>query len=160
MLRLHPFSRSDQEILQTAMLSFFCEDNKLLGEMIFAGPRSAVFRRSSQEKPRGYPESFQFGGPGIIFAAFQALGSMPVPLVVCLHSYRPMDRERRTFYQMEVVSLVREAMEGLPPEAAAAVLELMKRQWYEYPSKKYDFCTWHPVVKALTASHWPDPKWP
>lgn len=151
-LRLRPFRASDQEILRGAMLSFYYEDNPLLAEPIFAGPSSAIFRRSSQAKPLGYPESFEFGGPGIVFAAFQALGSMPVPLVVCMHPYRPTDRERRTLYRMDVLSLFKRVVEGVPPQAAATVLELMKRQWYDYPSKKYDFCTWYPVVNALTAS--------
>ena len=112
-LTLSPFNDSD--LLDVALLSFFYPQNPLLGERIWSGPSAAVYYRSPKPKPLGFPSTDRASGPGIIFAGFQALGSIPHPLVFCLHDHRGNDRERNNFFLMDVVSAVKRIAAQLPP---------------------------------------------
>ncbi len=120
-----------------------------MGEKIWESPEAAVYIRSKQPKPTGYPCTFDDPGPGIIFAGYQALGSCQHPLVFCLHGFRKKDRERNSFYRMDVVDVIQKIASRLPPEASARVLLLVKRRWYDRPRKKYDFESWHRFVATL-----------
>ncbi len=146
-LCLYPFD--DHELLNSVLLSFYYPSNPLLGEKIWDSPEAAVYFRSSQPKPLYYPTTMNSGGPGIIFAAYQALGSFPYPLVFCLHRFRLDDRERNSFFEMDVVKVIQQTVAKLPPEASATVLEALKTRWYDRPRKKYDFTTWHGIIGTL-----------
>lgn len=148
-LRIRPFLAKDDEILQSVLLSFFYPQNPLFGEKIWDSNGAAVFYRSTHPKPRYYPSTHDYGGKGIIFAGYQALGSFDYPLIFCLHGYRFNDRERNTFFKMDVVKIIRRAVEQLPPKSAADVLEIFKRKWYAYPKKRYDFETWYSIIRTL-----------
>lgn len=146
-LSITPFY--DTQILETALLSFFHPHNPLLGEAIWISPQAAIYTRSRQPKPSDFPATYNSPGPGIIFAGFQALGSIPHPLVFCLHGYRNNDRERNSFFQMDVVKVISQIAGHLPPDAAARLLRMLTRRWYERPRKRYDFDSWYPIIRTL-----------
>jgi hypothetical protein len=149
-LWLSPVSKHDMEIFNTVLLSFYYKDNILFGKKIWESDHVAVYKRSSVPKPIYYPSTFDEYGPGIIFATYQALGSFQYPLIFCLHNYRVKDRERGTFYKMDVVKVIEKTVRQLPPSAALEVLECLKIRWYDRPKKRYDFETWAHIIQALT----------
>ena len=148
-LRITPFSGNDAQLLQSVLLSFYYRQNPLFGEEIWSSQRSAIFYRSSQAKPSTYPATNKYQGPGIIFAGYQALGSFDYPLIFCAHDFRLNDRERNYFYKMDVIKVIQQVVSELPPQAAGAVLELLKNRWYDQPRKQYDFESWHPIIRTL-----------
>lgn len=148
-LWLSPFDESELATLECALLSFYHAENPLLGECLWSTAGGAVWTRSDVPKPQGYPSTYDDRGPGIVFAGYQALGSFGLPLVFCAHHYRHDDRERSTFYRMDVLKVVHDTVARLPPQPAAAVLTCLKRLWYRYPDKQYDFDSWYPVVGTL-----------
>ena len=148
-LCIYPLTHRDISSLQTVFLSFFYEENILFGKKIWSSSKAAIFLRSEQPKPDNYPSTYDQTGPGIIFSCYQAMGSFKYPLIFCLHDYRLNDRERSGFYMMDVISAIEKTVVLLPPEAAAAVLNVIKDQWNAYPQKKYDFESWHSIVRRL-----------
>lgn len=149
-LCIYPFHQEDTDILKSVLMSFCYEKNPLFGKKIWSSPRAAVFYRSNDPKPNYYPCTFQYGGDGIVFGGYQAMGSFEYPLIFCLHGFRLNDRERNSFFRMDVIQLIGRTVEELPPEAAAEVLRMMKSRWYEYPRKKFDFHSLYPIIKTLT----------
>ena len=148
-LWISKFQKKDYSIIECACMSFYFENNPLFGEAIWNGPEGAIFSRSKHPKPPGFPETYDADGSGIVFAGYQALGSMDLPLVVCSHRIRWDDRERNNFFRMDVVRVVKNIVQQLPPEAASRVLLYFRRWWYHYPQRRHDFGSWHEVVKTL-----------
>jgi hypothetical protein len=99
-MRISPFT--DEALLTNVLRSFYSPGNPLFGEKVWESPEAAVYCRSKEPKPDGYPRTYDEPGPGIIFAGFQALGSCQPPLIFCLHNFRLKDRERNSFYRMDV----------------------------------------------------------
>jgi hypothetical protein len=147
-LALHPFS--DPAILESALASFFYPENPLLGEEIWSDASTAVYHRSSRPKPYSFPQTYDDCGTGIIFAGYQALGSFSFPLVIAQHDYRLNDRERNSFYRMDVVKVIERVSRRVPAPCAFEILEAFKSRWYSYPRKQYDFDCWYPIIRALT----------
>ena len=145
-LHLAPFG--DKALLETVILSFYSPTNPLFGEAIWSSPTVAVYKRSKKAKPLYYPQT-EREEPGIIFAGYQALGSNPHPLIFCWHTYRKNDRERSSFYRMDVVKVVRGTVEQLPAKPSYEVLELLRARWYERPRKRYDFDSWYGIISQL-----------
>lgn len=148
-LCIYPFFQSDVSTLQTVFLSFYYSENPLFGAKIWSSRTAAVYFRSDRSKPADYPTTYEQRGSGIIFACYQALGSFKYPLIFCLNNFRLNDRERSGLYMMDVITIITQTVSLLPPEPAAAVLEVIKDQWYAYPEGKYDFETWHHIVRQL-----------
>ena len=148
-LWLEPFSTDDEAVLEAVLVTFYYPENPLLGERIWEDETTAFYHRSAKPKPSGFPATYDFRGPGIVFAGFQALGSFDLPLVVAQHDVAPRSRERESFYRMDVVDTLKAACRRLPPKAAVTVLEKLRRHWYSYPRKRYDFKTLHPVVRIV-----------
>jgi hypothetical protein len=149
-LWIEPFRATDRDTVECAFLSFFAESNPLFGEPVWNSPEGAVFLRSKHPKPPGFPQTSEARGSGIVFAGYQALGSLELPLVVCSHRIRWNDRERSNFFRMDVVRVVEDIAARLPPEAAMRVLPYFRRWWSQYPRRRYDFDSWHRVVGTLT----------
>ncbi|SBT04662.1 conserved hypothetical protein [Candidatus Accumulibacter aalborgensis] len=147
LLRLYPFS--DLALLQCVLLSFYYPSNPLFGIKIWESSEVAAYLRSPEQKPIGYPATYGDSGPGIVFAGYQALGSFPYPLVFCLHDHHQIDRERRNLYKMDVIKIISKVACKLPAKASATVLEAIKSRWHDYPRRKYDFESWHPIVGVL-----------
>ncbi len=146
-LCISPFT--DKSLFRTVLLSFYYPENPLLGEKIWESANAAVYFRSSLQKPEAYPVTYDDKGTGIIFAAYQALGSFSHPLIFCLHNYHFNDRERNTFYRMDVVKIINKTVSEMPPQESATVLRALKSRWYEQPKKKYDFDCWHGIIRTL-----------
>ncbi|MEL6492902.1 MAG: hypothetical protein AAFQ95_23380 [Cyanobacteria bacterium J06621_3] len=150
-LRISPFD--DAALLESVLLSFYYPTNPLFGEKIYEGSDCAVYLRSKVQKPRGYPATTTGShGKGIVFASYQALGSFQYPLVFCLHDYRHNDRERNSFFQMDVIRIIHRVVSKLPPAASSVVLQSLKGRWYDRPRKKYDFESWYDIVATLVRS--------
>jgi hypothetical protein len=109
----------DHEVFQSVLLGFCYPENPLLGEEIWRSEKGVAYKRSRLRKPPEYPETSRFEGPGIIFASFQARGSIPVPLIFCLHNYRDNDRDRDVFYRMDAMSLISIVVTHMTAPAAA-----------------------------------------
>lgn len=148
-LCIYPFQELDKPLLESVLLSFYYEQNPLLGETLWSGQEGAVHLRTKVRKPSDYPSTYDARGEGIVFASYQALGSFEFPLVVALHRCRPADRDRSSFYRMDVVSVLKSVSRLLTPEAAYRVLEIFKPEWYRYPTKDYDFDSNYPIVCGL-----------
>jgi len=146
-LHISPFH--DLNILKAVLQSFYYPGNPLFGNKIWESESASVYFRSDLQKPAGYPQTFDDKGRGIVFGAYQALGSFQYPLIFALHSFRYDDRERNTFYRMDVVKLIHEVASKLPPEASMVVLLALKNRWYDRPRKKYDFESWHRIISTL-----------
>jgi hypothetical protein len=149
-LCLHPFH--DGALLHSVLLSFYYPDNPLCGAKIWESPKAAVYFRSTEPKPMGYPATYDDAGPGIVFAGYQALGSFQYPLIFCLHDFHHHDRERNSFFRMDVVKVIRQTVAQLPPDAAATVLQAVKSRWYDRPRRKYDFDSWHAIIRTLVST--------
>lgn len=151
-LILYPFSEGEMALFYSALYSFYYVENPLFGEKIWETEEGAIFLRSSKKKPSFYPITSQYDGEGILFAKYQAMGSFPLSLIFCSHTSHISDRERNSFYRMDVISLISSITSMVPPEVARRVLIYLRRFWYSFPSKKYDFKTWHGIVKNLARS--------
>jgi hypothetical protein len=149
-LALHPFHDGDHGALEAAVLSFYHPQNPLFGEKIWSGEAGAVWQRSDVAKPFHYPSTYGCDGEGIVFAGFQAMGSIPYPLIIALHQSARRDRERDSFYEMDVVKTIEKVCKMVPPCCAFQMLEAFKRLWSCYPTKKYDFDSWYPIIRRLT----------
>ncbi len=148
-LTISSFREYEMKIFECARLSFYYRDNPLFGREIWSSRLAAIYLRSKVPKPYDYPSTYQYTGQGIIFSGFQALGSLPNPLIFCIHNQPPMDRERNSFYQMDVISIIKKIVKTIPSKPAYELLILLKNQWYRYPKKKYDFNSWYKIIRNL-----------
>lgn len=147
-LQISPFD--DAALLESVLLSFYYPNNPLFGDKIYEASDCAVYLRSKVQKPKGYPATTTGShGQGIVFASYQALGSFQYPLVFCLHDYRHNDRDRNSFFQMDVIRIIQKVVSKLPPAASSVVLQSLKSRWYDRPRKKYDFESWYGIVATL-----------
>jgi len=147
-LALYPLS--DTAVLESALASFFYPENPLFGDEIWSDPSVAVYHRSSRPKPDSFPETYDDRGAGIIYAGYQALGSFSFPLIIAQHNFRLNDRERNSFYRMDVVKVIDQVSRSIPAHCAFEMLEVFKGRWYSYPRKQYDFDCWYPIIRSLT----------
>lgn len=148
-LTLHPFHRGDRSTLEAVLQSFYHPSNPLVGEALWCSGPVAIHHRTRAPKPEGYPSTYDYAGEGIIFASFQALGSFPFPLVFCAHDHRPKDRERNSYYRMDVMEVIKRCTREVPPEVATELLYILESRWREHPQGTYDFNTWHPIIGQL-----------
>jgi hypothetical protein len=146
-MKLSPFS--DTELIKAVLLSFYYPENPLFEKCLWQSADGAVFTRSDMSKSRNFPQTYDDSGPGIVYAGFQAMGSFREPLVFCLHAHRNDDRDRGTYYRMQVVGLIERFVSYLPPEPSALILERFKSRWYERPKKRYDFNCYNKIVSRL-----------
>lgn len=146
-LKISPFT--DTNLLKSVLWSFYYPENPLFGEKIWESSEGAIYYRSKELKPWGYPSTSDLSGTGILFAGYQAMGSFEYPLVICLHTYRHNDRERKYFFRMDVVKVIELLASKLSPEASIVVLKILKNRWNDVPRKKYDFESWYSIVRKL-----------
>ncbi|MDR3123960.1 MAG: hypothetical protein LBU16_09320 [Treponema sp.] len=136
-------------LIESVMLSFFYPENVLLGEKIWESSKGAIYKRSAMPLPKHSFVTREFGSAGVVFAAYQNLGSINVPLVFANHIYRKEDRDRGGLYDFDVVSLIEELVCHVNAEASAILLEYFRAYWYSYPVKKYDLCSFYKIVTYL-----------
>jgi hypothetical protein len=136
-------------LIESVMLSFFYPENVLLGEKIWESSKGAIYKRSNIPLPEYSFVTREFGSAGIVFAAYQNLGSINIPLVFANHSYRNDDRNRNGLYDFDVISLIEGLVCHVSAEASAIILEYFRAYWYSYPGRKYDLHSFYKIVTYL-----------
>jgi hypothetical protein len=136
-------------LIESVMLSFFYPENVLLGEKIWESSTAAVYKRSNIPLPEYSFVTREFGSVGIVFAAYQNLGSINVPLVFANHTYRKDDRDRGGLYDFDVISLIEKIVCHVDAKASAILLEYFRAYWYSYPERKYDLNSFYTIVTYL-----------
>jgi hypothetical protein len=136
-------------LVESVMLSFFYPENVLLGERIWESSKGAIYKSIAKPHPEHSFVTREFGSAGIVFAAYQNLGSINMPLVFANHTYRKEDRNRGGLYYFDVVSLIEELACHVNARASAILLEYFRPYWYSYPAKKYDFISFYRIVTHL-----------
>ena len=139
-------------MVEAVMLSFFYTENVLFGEKIWEAPEGAVYKRSNVPLPEYSIVTREFGSAGMVFAMYQNLGSIDVPLIFANHAYRKDDRDRNGLYDFEVISLIEKLAYHVDAKASAIILEYFKSRWYSYPQKKYDLDTFYRIVSYLVTN--------
>ena len=155
-LRIEGLSPEDAELLETAVLwSFYYPENPLLGELVWADARTALWKRSLRSLPRDYPGShFEHG---ILFIGRQARGTHELPFALAAHDRHDRDRERTSYYDFQVIDAIADIAKRLPASASAALLEAASRHWCDYRERQFEPGTWEPVVCRLAANIAGDP---
>ena len=149
MLKLSNFSEYDYKIFLDALDSFYFPENKLMGKVLWADERGAVYLRSKERVSASLPSVQDFGRKGVVFCGYQMLGTNPFNLVVCLHKYQKSDRERKTLYKYEVVGVFEDVANFIDSRGAMIMLEKMKKYWNSVPHKRIDIHSWSYVINRL-----------
>jgi hypothetical protein len=136
-------------LIDSVMLSFFYPENVLFGEKIWESSEGAVYKRSNVPIPEYFISTQEFGKAGIVFAMYQNLGSINVPLVFANHTYRKDDRDRKGLYDFQVISLIEKLVCYVDAKASAVILEYFKSRWYSYPKKEFDIDSFYGIVRWL-----------
>lgn len=137
------------EIFESALYTFFYTGNPLIGEEIYSDSECAVYKRSNHKKPEYYPGTFDVHGDGIIFAAYQARGSIKDGLIYCYHDYKSGDRDRDNFPMITNIDIIIQCIYNMTPAAARELLIMHKRYWYSYPKEKFGYRSYYTVIKCL-----------
>lgn len=148
-LILKNISETDYLLFKTVIISFYYPENPLLGDLIWKDEKRAIYTRSKYPIPAIFPYVDDFGRKGVVFCAFQMLGTNPFDLVVCQHNYRKDDRERRALYSFNVIDIFGNISYNLDPDASIKMLEKMRRYWNTYSRKRIDIHSWSPVINNL-----------
>jgi len=149
-LSITPLLQNDMSTFKSALLSFFYPENELFSTEIWSSEFMALYERSTVNKPYGYPDTYDYYGEGIVFTAYQALGSLNLPLIFCIHDYKTSDRERNTLYKMNVIDVIFRIACEVPPSIAYYLLKKFRRYWNSYPKRKYDFESYYKIINQLT----------
>lgn len=145
-LRLSSFH--DHEVFESVRLGFFYPENPLFGEEIWRSENGAVYKRSRHVKPSHFPVTSDLEGSGMFFTGYQVRGSIPVPLIFCLHYHRDTDRDRRDFFRVDLIPLIADLVMRLPAPSAARVLEELRCFWRSRRGR-YSFESWWIVIENL-----------
>lgn len=148
-LELYPIEEKDYRDFEAALMSFYYEENPLLGESIWEGEEGAIYLCNTDQYNIDLPYSYKYGRKGAVFCAYQLLGSNPFGLCFCMHNYKQEDRERSTLYDFEVTQVLGQLCTYVSPKAAITILEKMRRLWNTVPKKKIDVGSWAPVIRTL-----------
>jgi len=157
-LILRNFKKEYFEKFHCALYSFYYEENLLLGEKIFDDKVCSIHYRSEVKKFRGYPSSYDSSGDGIVFAAYQARGSLKHPLVFCYHEHIDNDREREFFSNIDNIDIMIKCIRRITPEVAMKLLILLKKLWYVYPKERFGYNSYYTVIKNLVLKIESEPK--
>lgn len=155
-LEISKISYTDYVYFQHACESFFYPDNDLFGKEICRTDAFAVYERSKVHVNREAPILKGMGENGIVYCSFQMMGTVPFPLVLCLHRYEDIDRDRNKLYPYQAIDVMLKIACMMPPDPAIVILERLKRYWYRYPKKRSEISVndWSPVVNALIRRIW------
>jgi len=142
----------DKEYLPTveaAMQNFYYPENPLFGEFVWQSDYGSIGKRSKIQKPKVLPTSYECGGDGIIFLAYQARGSFVTPIVVCNHHFKTSDRDRKTIGRGTVQDAIIDLSYSMPPHAAMFLLTSLRKYWYSYPDSRKDIESWYATIRKL-----------
>ncbi len=139
----------DYNLFKAVLDSFFYEENLIMGEKVWQGEEGAVFLRSKNPINQELPSTREFGRKGAVFCGYQMRGTNPFDLVVCLHHYKQVDRERKSLYAFNVIDVFEGICRYIDAECAMVMLEKMRRYWNTYPKKKIDIYSWSGPINIL-----------
>ena len=142
-------SKSDFDLLQDVIKSFYYPENPLFGELLWSGRDGAVYTRSTEPIPDTLPTCYEFGRKGAVYCAYQMLGTNPFDLVVCFHPYQRNDRERKTLYRFHVIDIFGKVAARMDAAGAAKMLIRMRRYWNSQKKKRIDIDSWCCVIDTL-----------
>lgn len=91
----------------------------------------------------------EYGRRGAVFCGYQMLGTNPFGLVVCLHKYKKLDRERRDLYSFEVIDVFEDIAYYIDASGAMVMLEQMRKYWNTLPKKQIDLHSWSNTINLL-----------
>lgn len=131
------------------LLSFYYPENALFGKMLYTDWFVGVYERSPVPVPACFPQNSEFGDAGVVYARYQALGTLPIPLIIADHTIEQEDRERKKLYNFDVLKIMYRVSTRLSPEAALRVLGMLRNKWNAYPEKLVDMKSWYYVVCKL-----------
>ena len=131
------------------MQSFFFPDNPLLGELIWDGDSGSIYKRSEIQKPKDLPISFDCGGEGIVFLAYQVRGSFVAPVVICNHYFKTKDRDRKTIGKGTVQDVIIDLSYSMSSQAAMFLLNALRKFWHSYPDSRKDVESWYATIRKL-----------
>ncbi|MGM0601230.1 MAG: hypothetical protein ACQETH_15580 [Candidatus Rifleibacteriota bacterium] len=138
-----------EDLLISVIQSFYYKENPLLGEPIWESERAAIYKRSDLEVPYQIPYTPGIKKRGIVFSAYQALGSVDIPLVFCNHFSGENDRDRNSLLDFQVISLIDKVVWDISdPHVAITVLEYLKNHWHAYRSKKIEY-SFYSIINRL-----------
>ena len=143
------FDKEDMPIVEAAMQNFYYPENPLLGKMIWRDAYGSIYERSEIPKPKHLPTSFECGGDGLVFLAYQARGSFIAPVVLCNHYFKTRDRDRKTIGRGTVQDVIIDLSYTMSPKAAMFLLNSLRKYWYTYPSSQRDVASWYATVRKL-----------
>ena len=148
-LNITNFYEDDIEMFVCTLNSFFYKENPLIGDAIFENDICGIYYRSKVDKPSDYPRTYDLSGNGIAFAAFQALGSLDLPVVISYNDYINDDRDRNFFSKIDIVNLLVNCIRQVDSKTAFLLLNMLQKYWYTYPNAKYGYNSYYTVVKNL-----------
>lgn len=148
-LKISNFSEKEYSIFKNTLESFFYPQNKILGEKVWANENGAVYLRSKEEISETLPYVGEYGRRGAVFCGYQMLGTNPFGLVVCLHKYKKLDRERRDLYSFEVIDVFEDIAYYIDASGAMVMLEQMRKYWNTLPKKQIDLHSWSNTINLL-----------
>ena len=148
-LTLKNFKEEDLELFLCALYSFYYEENPLFCDKIYSDKSCAIYHRSKIKKHHKYPHSYNNSGEGIVFASFQARGSLKENLIFCYNDYHDSDRDRDFFSDIDNIDIIVRCIERVNAEVAMELLIIFKRLWYTYPTEKYGYNSYYTVIKNL-----------
>lgn len=139
----------DYQLFLSVLNSFYYPENPIMGELIWSDREGAVYLRSKNEIDANLPITSEFGKKGAVFCGYQMLGTNPFGLVVCLHSYKKNDRERRGLYSFEIIKVFESVCHYVDSKCAAVMLVKLRKYWNSYPHGRIDIHSWSYVVNSL-----------
>ena len=148
-ITIENFSKGDVPMVEAAMQSFFYPENPLLGELMWNGDSGSIYKRSEIQKPKDLPVSFDCGGEGIVFVAYQARGSFVAPVAICNHQFKTRDRDRKTIGKGAVQDVIIDLSYTMSPQAAMYLLNALRKFWYSYPVSRKDVESWYATIRKL-----------
>lgn len=149
LLQIDGITKSEYELFQKTLLSFYHPENRFFGRKLWAGTEGAVYERSNSPYDDSLPSTYEFGKTGLVYCGYQLLGTNPFKLVVCLHKYKKEDRERRALYSFQVIDVFRSIAYHVDAYGAMCMLEKMRKYWNSYPHKHIDIHSWSDVIDCL-----------
>jgi len=148
-ITIENFCKNDLPAVEAAMQNFFYPENPLLGELIWNGDGGSVYKRSEIQKPDDLPISFDCGGDGVVFIAYQARGSFVAPVVVCNHNFKTRDRDRKNIGKGTVQDVIIDLSYTMSSQAAMLLLNALRKFWYSYPDSRQDVESWYATIRKL-----------
>lgn len=152
-LRATGISSGWRRKLKEAPLHFYAPGSGLIGRVLYEGDGYAICERSEMPMPQRFADVI---GNGVLYYRYLARGELPFPLVICVKMSCVLantNRERDTFAECQVPSIIYEVAREMDAAVSLFLLEEMKKWWSDLPDfhgEDYaDTETWYYVICQL-----------